>query len=289
MRLILTSGILAVGHGVLALRRRRKSVRLNVASDSEDLAQRTRTQADTLKETSHALRQLSGIVSQNAGQVRDASKLVDSAVTVAARGGNVVSRVVSTMGEISESSRKIADIIGVIDEIAFQTNLLALNAAVEAARAGENGRGFAVVASEVRHLAQRSATAAKEIKQLIENSVGNVAAGSALVDEAGSTMTELVASVRGFANIMDKLQSSFTRETGGLQEVDESLRKMDAVTQQNAELVQSMAATASNLRERGAELSAAIVVFTIADERSNDAPATYAPRPSTQARALLAA
>ncbi|WP_202626607.1 methyl-accepting chemotaxis protein [Steroidobacter agaridevorans] len=233
------------------------------ASDSAELADRNRTQTDALAETGDAVRQLGDIVARNAEQAREANQLVDSAVTIAAKGGDVVSRVVSTMGEISSSSRKIVDIIGVIDEIAFQTNLLALNAAVEAARAGEHGRGFAVVASEVRSLAQRSATAAKEIKQLIENSVDNVAAGSTLVGEAGVTMNDLVAGVRGIADIMDKLQASFAHETGGLQQVDQSLQKMDAVTQSNGELVRSMAATAENLNERGEELSAAVSVFEL--------------------------
>ncbi len=233
------------------------------ANDSEELADRNRTQIEALSETGSAVRQLGDIVTRNAEQAREANRLVDSAVTIAAKGGDVVSRVVTTMGEISGSSRKIVDIISVIDEIAFQTNLLALNAAVEAARAGEHGRGFAVVASEVRNLAQRSATAAKEIKQLIENSVDNVNAGSTLVDEAGATMTELVAGVRGIASIMDKLQASFAHETGGLRQVDQSLQKMDAMTQSNGELVRSMAATAGNLKERGEELSAAIGVFDV--------------------------
>jgi methyl-accepting chemotaxis protein len=233
------------------------------ASDSKELADGTRTQTEALSETSNAVRQLGDIVGRNAEQARDANRLVDSAVTVAAKGGDVVSRVVTTMGEISASSRKIVDIISVIDEIAFQTNLLALNAAVEAARAGEHGRGFAVVASEVRNLAQRSATAAKEIKQLIGRSVDNVTAGSTLVDEAGATMTELVAGVRGIANIMDKLQASFANETGGLQQVDQSLRKMDAVTQGNGALVRSMATTANDLKQRGEELSAAIGAFDV--------------------------
>ncbi|MBL8270134.1 methyl-accepting chemotaxis protein, partial [Steroidobacter sp.] len=247
------------------------------AGDSEDLADSTRTQTSALSETGNAVRQLGDIVSRNAQQAREASRLVDSAVNVAAKGGDVVSRVVSTMGEISGSSRKIVDIIGVIDEIAFQTNLLALNAAVEAARAGEHGRGFAVVAAEVRSLAQRSATAAKEIKALIEKSVDNVAAGSTLVDEAGATMTELVAGVRGIADIMDKLQSSFAHEAGGLQQVDESLRKMDSVTQRNDELVRSMAATAGDLRERGEELSAAIGVFDVGGGQASHAhPARHA-------------
>lgn len=258
------------------------------ASDSEELANRTRTQTEALSETGNAVRQLGDIVSRNADQARDASRLVDSAVKIAAKGGDVVSRVVSTMGEISGSSRKIVDIISVIDAIAFQTNLLALNAAVEAARAGEHGRGFAVVASEVRNLAQRSATAAKEIKQLINGSVDNVAAGSRLVDEAGATMTELVAGVRGIANIMDKLQASFAHETGGLQQVDQSLQKMDAVTQSNGELVRSMATTAHNLQERGDELRAAIGVFDVGtppvhDNAACDAEETFEPEHSLAA------
>lgn len=236
------------------------------ATDSAELADRNRTQTEALAETGNAVRQLGDIVARNAEQASEANQLVDSAVKIAAKGGDVVSRVVTTMGEISSSSRKIVDIISVIDEIAFQTNLLALNAAVEAARAGEHGRGFAVVASEVRSLAQRSATAAKEIKQLIENSVDNVAAGGRLVGEAGATMNDLVAGVRGIANIMHQLQSSFAHETGGLQQVDQSLQKMDAVTQSNGELVRSMAATAGNLKDRGDELSAAIRVFDVGSQ-----------------------
>lgn len=256
------------------------------ASDSAELADRNRTQTEALSETGNAVRQLGDIVTHNAEQARQASKLVDAAVTVAAKGGDVVSRVVSTMGEIRSSSRKIVDIISVIDEIAFQTNLLALNAAVEAARAGEHGRGFAVVASEVRNLAQRSATAAKEIKQLIENSVDNVAAGSTLVGEAGATMNELVAGVRGIAAIMDKLQASFANETGGLEQVDQSLQKMDAVTQSNGELVRSMATTAGNLKERGDELSAAIRVFDVGNPATG--PADFAVEETFEQRALAA-
>jgi methyl-accepting chemotaxis protein len=245
------------------------------ANGSEELAGRTQMQVTALDQTGQALGQLTQIVSQNATAAGQASKLVDSAVGVAAKGGTVVSRVVSTMGEITDSSKKIVAIIGVIDEIAFQTNLLALNAAVEAARAGEQGRGFAVVASEVRNLAQRSATAAREIKALIERSVGNVEAGSALVDEAGTTMTEVVASVRSIASIMEKLQHSFDRQTSGLGDVQRALEKMDRATKQNSELVRSMASTAAGLREHGAELSAAIGVFRTGDEQADAVPSAH--------------
>jgi methyl-accepting chemotaxis protein len=202
-------------------------------------------------------------VSQNADNARQANQLAQSASTVAVRGGEVVGQVVHTMRDINASSRKIADIIGVIDGIAFQTNILALNAAVEAARAGEQGRGFAVVASEVRSLAGRSADAAKEIKALINASVERVEHGTALVDQAGTTMTEVVNAIKRVTDIMGEISSASSEQSIGVAEVGEAVGQMDQVTQQNAALVEQMAAAASSLKSQAQELLATVAVFQL--------------------------
>jgi methyl-accepting chemotaxis protein len=209
------------------------------------------------------MEQLSSTVTQNADNARQANQLAMSASTVALRGGEVVGRVVETMKGINDSSNRIADIIGVIDGIAFQTNILALNAAVEAARAGEQGRGFAVVASEVRSLAQRSAEAAKEIKNLISASVDRVAEGTQLVDQAGVTMQEVVASIRRVTDIMGEISAASTEQSLGVAQVGEAVTQMDQATQQNAALVEESAAAAQSLREQSQQLVSAVAVFRI--------------------------
>src|SRR5476649_2630764 len=219
-----------------------------IASGNADLSSRTESQASSLEETASSMEELTSTVKQNADNARQANQLAVSASSVAAKGGNVVSQVVDTMGAIKGSSRKIVDIIGVIDGIAFQTNILALNAAVEAALAGEQGRGFAVVASEVRNLAQRSASAAKEIKELIGDSVDQVDAGSKLVAQAGSTMTEVVASVQRVTDIMGDISSASAEQSDGIEQVNHAVAEMDQVTQQNAALVEEAAALADVVR-----------------------------------------
>src|SRR3546814_479301 len=199
------------------------------------------------------MEELTSTVRQNADNARQANQLVITASEVAIKGGSVVSEVVTTMGSIKDSSRKIVDIIGVIDSIAFQTNILALNAAVEAARAGEQGRGFAVVASEVRTLAQRSASAAKEIKSLIDDSVGKVDVGSKLVDQAGSTMEEIVNSVKHVADIMSEITSASQEQGDGIEQVNQAITQMDEMTQQNAALVDQAAAAATSLKDQRSE------------------------------------
>ncbi|HMN46545.1 MAG TPA: methyl-accepting chemotaxis protein [Povalibacter sp.] len=234
-----------------------------MATGSDELSSRTQAQASALTQTTDALSQLTDIVRNNEDQARHANGLVESAVKVAARGGEVVSQVVDTMGEINRSSSRIADIIGVIDEIAFQTNLLALNAAVEAARAGDQGRGFAVVASEVRSLAQRSATAAREIKTLIETSVRNVSVGSSLVDQAGATMTEVVRSVQQVTDIVKDFHRSAQQQSSGIDQVNQAVSQIESITRQNSTLVESMAHSSEQLREQGAGLIRAIAVFEV--------------------------
>ena len=199
------------------------------------------------------MEELTSTVKQNAENARQANQLVVSTADVAAKGGQVVGQVVDTMASIKDSSRKIADIIGVIDGIAFQTNILALNAAVEAARAGEQGRGFAVVASEVRNLAQRSAGAAKEIKSLIEDSVGKVDAGGKLVDEAGKTMDEIVTSVKRVTDIMSEIAAASQEQSAGIEQVNQAVTQMDEATQQNAALVEEAAAAAESLQDQAAQ------------------------------------
>jgi methyl-accepting chemotaxis protein len=209
-------------------------------------------------------------VKQNAENARQANQLAASASEVAVKGGNVVGEVVGTMSAINDSSKKIVDIIGVIDGIAFQTNILALNAAVEAARAGEQGRGFAVVAAEVRSLAQRSAAAAKEIKALIEDSVDKVGAGTRLVDEAGRTMEEIVASVKRVTDIMVEITAASQEQSSGIEQVNRAIAQMDEVTQQNAALVEEAAAAAGSMQEQAQKLAQAVAVFSLEAAATGD-------------------
>jgi methyl-accepting chemotaxis protein len=234
-----------------------------IASGNQDLSSRTEEQASSLEQTAASMEELTSTVKQNADNARQANQLAVSASEVAVRGGGVVSQVVDTMGSINASSRKIVDIIGVIDGIAFQTNILALNAAVEAARAGEQGRGFAVVASEVRNLAQRSAGAAKEIKTLIDDSVGKVEEGSRQVAEAGRTMDEIVDSVKRVTDIMGEITAASQEQTSGIEQVNQAITQMDQVTQQNAALVEEAAAAAGSLQDQATSLVRAVSVFRL--------------------------
>ena len=234
-----------------------------IASGNLDLSSRTEQQASSLEETASSMEELTGTVKQNADNARQANQLAVSASDVAVRGGQVVSQVVDTMESINASAKKIVDIIGVIDGIAFQTNILALNAAVEAARAGEQGRGFAVVASEVRNLAQRSAAAAKEIKALIGDSVDKVDAGNKLVSQAGATMEEIVSSVRRVTDIMGEISSASVEQEAGIEQINRAIAEMDTVTQQNAALVEEAAAAAASLQEQAGELSQVVSVFKL--------------------------
>ncbi|WP_318014105.1 methyl-accepting chemotaxis protein [Paucibacter sp. TC2R-5] len=234
-----------------------------IAQGNADLSQRTEEQASALEETAATMDELSSTVRNNADNAKQANQLALGASTVASQGGAVVSEVVETMKGINESSRKISDIISVIDGIAFQTNILALNAAVEAARAGEQGRGFAVVASEVRSLAQRSAEAAKEIKTLINASVERVELGTALVDKAGVTMSEIVTAIRRVTDIVGEISSASTEQSAGIAQVGEAITQMDKVTQQNAALVEESAAAAESLRQQAAQLVQAVAVFKL--------------------------
>ena len=242
-----------------------------IAAGNQDLSSRTEHQAGALEETASSMDELTVTVRQNADNAKAANQLVGSASTVASKGGEVVAEVVSMMEAINDSSRKIVDIITVIDGIAFQTNILALNAAVEAARAGEQGRGFAVVAAEVRSLAQRSAGAAKEIKLLIDDSVNKVKAGSGLVGEAGDTMTEVVKSVRKVAEIMGEIMSASQEQSTGIHEINQAILSMDQVTRQNAALVEEAAAAAHSLQDMSATLAESVSVFKL--DSTQDAPA----------------
>ncbi len=254
-----------------------------IAQGNNDLSARTEQQASALEETAASMEELSSTVKQNADNAKQANQLALSASTVAVKGGEVVSQVVTTMKGINDSSKKIADIISVIDGIAFQTNILALNAAVEAARAGDQGRGFAVVASEVRSLAGRSADAAKEIKGLITASVERVEQGTALVDQAGNTMTEVVSSIKRVTDIMGEISAASAEQSAGVAQVGEAITQMDQATQQNAALVEESAAAAESLKGQAQQLVGAVAVFKLGGNEQSYAPApvAYAPAPSS--------
>ena len=243
-----------------------------IAAGNQDLSARTEQQAGSLEETASSMEELTSTVKQNADNARQANRLAEAASHVAERGGEVVGQVVDTMESINASSRKIVDIISVIDGLAFQTNILALNAAVEAARAGEQGRGFAVVATEVRNLAHRSAAAAKEIKVLIDDSVGKVGAGSQLVEQAGMTMSEVVDSIKRVTDIMGEITTASMEQSAGIEQVNEAMIQMDHVTQQNAALVEEAAAAAGALQEQAESLADVVSVFKLSEGYSH-APA----------------
>ena len=258
----------------------------DIASGNSDLSSRTEAQASNLEETAASMEQITSTVRQSADNARQADELVSSATAVASKGGQVVEQVVQTMGAINDSSPKIVDIIGVIDGIAFQTNILALNAAVEAARAGEQGRGFAVVASEVRNLAQRSASAAREIKDLINDSVQKVDAGNVLAADAGKAMSEVVDSVRRITTIMSDIVHAAQEQSSGIEQVNQAITQIDEMTQQNAALVEQAAAASESLRQQAGALSDAVSVFTLHEHDTARAPVP--PAPSSARRLALA-
>jgi methyl-accepting chemotaxis protein len=253
-----------------------------IASGNQDLSQRTEEQASSLQETASSMEELSATVKQNTDSAKQANQMAVTASNVAKRGGEMVQRVVGTMHDINESSRKIVDIISVIDGIAFQTNILALNAAVEAARAGEQGRGFAVVAGEVRNLAQRSASASKEIKTLINNSVERVEDGASLVEDAGRTMDEIVQSVKKVTDIMAEIAAASVEQSSGIEQVNRSITEMDNVTQQNAILVEEAAQAAQSLEQQAAHLAAAVARFNLGMGGGSDARKALRPALATQ-------
>jgi methyl-accepting chemotaxis protein len=248
-----------------------------IAAGNADLSQRTEEQASSLEETAASMEELTVTVRQNADNAKQANQLAVSASDVATKGGRVVSEVVTTMAAINDSSRKISDIIGVIDEIAFQTNILALNAAVEAARAGDQGRGFAVVATEVRNLAQRSANAAREIKGLISDSAGKVESGSRLVESAGRTMEEIVLSVKRVTDIMEEITAASEEQSGGIDQVNTAVSEMDQMTQHNAALVEEAAAAARSMEEQTEAMARSVAMFRLPDGESIESPAPSSP------------
>ena len=276
------------------------SASVEIANGNHDLSARTEQTASNLEETAASMEQLTATVSQSADTARQANQLAGTAAQAAARGGEVVSQVVTSMQQITDSSRKISDIIGTIDGIAFQTNILALNAAVEAARAGEQGRGFAVVASEVRSLAQRSAEAAKEIKQLITTSVDNVQSGSAQVEQAGQSMQDIVHSVRRVSDLIGEITASSTEQRDGIGQVNQAVANLDQMTQQNAALVEESSAAAAAMHEQAQRLAQVVAVFNVGNgavaaprSPARVAPPAVAPAPvktpaATPARATLA-
>ena len=255
----------------------------DIASGNMDLSGRTESQASSLQQTAASMEQLNTTVQQSASHVANANELAGKASHIAERGGDIVSQVVSTMGDISTSSRKILDIIGLIDGIAFQTNILALNAAVEAARAGEQGRGFAVVAGEVRNLAHRSAAAAKEVKSLIDLSIARVDAGTALTTSAGSTMSEVIQSVIRVTQVMDEISTATREQTHGIGQVNQAVIQIDDITQQNAALVEQAAAAAAKLAQQAEWVAQAMAVFKLRELSARGAPPARPPRPSRPA------
>ena len=278
----------AVRHGAESV----GSAARQISSGNDDLSQRTQEQASALEETASSMEEMTATVKQNADNARQASQLAVGARDQADRGGGVVERAVRAMSEISDSSKRIADIIDVIDEIAFQTNLLALNAAVEAARAGEQGRGFAVVATEVRNLAQRSATAAKEIKELINDSVEKVKAGTELVDESGKSLTEIVASVKRVADIVAEISAASEEQASGIDQVNTAVTQMDTTTQQNAALVEEAAAASKAMEQQAQVLVEKVSFFSVtggaAPVAVPFAASTSAPAPRTNVRPIPA-
>jgi methyl-accepting chemotaxis protein len=259
-----------------------------IAAGTLDLSARTEQQAGALEETASSMEELTSTVKQNADNARQANGLAASASEVASQGGAIVSQVVDMMGAINESSRKIVDIIGVIDGIAFQTNILALNAAVEAARAGEQGRGFAVVASEVRNLAYRSATAAKEIKVLIGDSVSKVDAGAKLVDQAGTTMREIVESVKRVSDIMSEIGAAGAEQTAGIEQINQAILQMDHVTQQNAALVEESAAASESMQRQASGLLQVVSIFKLDAMQTLSAPPRVLIQPKARTAAIPA-
>ncbi|MEI7345618.1 methyl-accepting chemotaxis protein [Dickeya chrysanthemi] len=267
----------SLGRIVTQVRHGAESVRMasgEIAHGNHDLSARTESQASALEQTAASMEQLSATVKQNADNARQANQLAQTASQVAEQGGSVVTQVVDTMRDINDSAQRIADIIGVIDGIAFQTNILALNAAVEAARAGEQGRGFSVVAGEVRALAQRSAESAREIKTLISNSVERIESGSALADNAGHTMQDVVNSIRRVTDIMGEISSASHEQSSGVSQIGEAVVSMERTTQQNAALVEEMAAAAGSLSSQSEELVQAVGVFRLSDRASGARPDT---------------